>query len=628
VPYFRKISNLIAGCDRMILHNYLKIRPHHQLILIDLLAYTVFLLCAYFVFSSVLTPQYFIFDDLHHEVRAQELSHLSLWKLFFSSETGIPVFFGVLILFSKFFEGEVLITNLKALNLVLHFLNAVFVYQISVVLHEKLNLTSKSSPQAIRISSLLLTCLFVIHPLQVESLAWISSMKGTLACTFVLIAVWLKLSSYKGRLLSRIIIHLLILIFYTLSLWSKPSLIALPVIFFLLDWRLLGQSLKTSILNNSFLLIAAIPVGYFHIWTFTPWIFSLVVNRITNPFPHLQWGWLIPIISLIAASCISILIYKKINRKKDFFLYGSVITALILVIAYWPFFVTLLAKTNGSIVVFSYTLFKIIYPAQLGFDHGLNLDFLMLHYGVIKQVLAVIFASALLIYFRSKRITLSIIILYLLALPYLGFFMYEFGYISFFADRFAYPILAALCILLTYPLSKVFLRYPLATFAFIFALSAFSVQKSNKQIEHWASSEAFLKHSLEINPTSVATRLAMASLYELNELPEVSIFYYNEAVALSAHNSETYLSLLYLLLRMQRYDDVLKTVENIGVLTPVVDREVFPILARTYANIGDLDRAEFFTRITLMHMPWHEFSQNMIEFIEQMRLIMNDDNEK
>jgi tetratricopeptide (TPR) repeat protein len=606
----------------------LKIRPSQQLVLIDFVAYTALILLAYFVFAPSINPQYFIFDDLHHDARANELADLSWWKLFFSGVTGIPVFFGIYNLLARFYEGEIFVVTLKSLNLILHYLNAVLIYQISTRLIGKVRSAKNYSPNALRFSSLFLASLFVVHPLQVESLVWISSLKGTLALFFVLAALWLNLVERRKHFIHRLLIHFLILVFFALSLWSKPSLIALPFIFALLDWRLFNRTLKASLLSHSYLLIAAIPLGYFHIWTFTPWILSLFLDRVINPFPSLSWGWLIPPSALLVLSCLTVWIYKKFNNKKDFYRYGFIALCLILTLTYLPYFSLFLSKTNGSIVVFVYTFFKILYPVNLGFDYGVNLDFISLHYGIVKQVISVLIFGGLIIYFRSKKTTLSIVILYLIALPYLGFFMYEFGYISFFADRFAYPILAALCIILTYPVCKVLSRFPFAISALFFALCTFSIQKSINQINLWASSESFLQHSLIVNPTSVATRLALASLYELNEAPEISVLYYNEALAISTHNSETYISLLYLLLRMQRYQDVLDTVQKISILTPVVDKEVFPILARTYASLGDVERAEFFSRISLMHIPWDYFSIQLLDVIEQMKNIMKDNHEE
>lgn len=601
----------------------LKSRLGHQSYLIDLLAYTLILITVYFVYVPSITPQYFVFDDLHHEERVQQLMDLGFWKLFFSKETGIPVFFGTLILFYQFFEDEFIITNLKALNLILHYINAVVLYQVSIIFVTKIKPEVQENLSLIRFSCLFLAILFVVHPIQVESVVWVSSMKGTMALTFILLACWLKLQPLASHSSIRLLQSVSILILFTLSLWSKPILITLPLLFAFYDWQVKKIQWRQALLKNSYLLIAALPIAYFHIWTFTPWIIQLFFQRLINPFPQLQWGWMIPPMALILLGGLGYFAYKKIPLRLLAMAFLAAIG-----MTYFPQTMALLEKLNGSIVVFVFTFYKIIFPSQLGFDYGINPEFLNLNYGWIKQLLTVAITAALLWFFRKRKITIGLFLLFLVALPYLGFFMYEFAYISFFADRFAYPVLAMLGLLLAYPLYRLFLRYKLATLALFIALSALCIDKTSKQIEYWASSEAFLKHSLQINPNSLASRLAMASLFELNGLPEISLRYHNEALALSSKNPETYLSLLYLLFRMERYEEIIKTFELIGVLTSSIDKEVFPILARTYALLGNIDQAEFYTRLSLLYIPWHQSSQDMLKFIEGLREAMNAANEK
>ncbi|MBN1364327.1 MAG: tetratricopeptide repeat protein [Syntrophaceae bacterium] len=83
---------------------------------------------------------------------------------------------------------------------------------------------------------------FAIHPLHVESVAWISERKDVLSAFFWM----LTLSSYvhyvEKPLLKR---YLLVLFFFMLALMSKPMVVTLPLIFILLDyWPLKRFKLK------------------------------------------------------------------------------------------------------------------------------------------------------------------------------------------------------------------------------------------------------------------------------------------------------------------------------------------------------------------------------------------------
>jgi tetratricopeptide (TPR) repeat protein len=72
-----------------------------------------------------------------------------------------------------------------------------------------------------------------VHPLHVESVAWITERKDVLCLLFWLLSLW----SYAGYVrrpgIGR---YLAVLVFYLLGLMSKPMLVTLPCVLLLLDW--------------------------------------------------------------------------------------------------------------------------------------------------------------------------------------------------------------------------------------------------------------------------------------------------------------------------------------------------------------------------------------------------------
>ena len=84
--------------------------------------------------------------------------------------------------------------------------------------------------------SLLLAILFAVHPLGVDTVAWISERKNLLATLFML----LSLFAYSNYAVSRKVrSYLLALILFGAGLLSKPSIITLPCVLLLLDiWPL------------------------------------------------------------------------------------------------------------------------------------------------------------------------------------------------------------------------------------------------------------------------------------------------------------------------------------------------------------------------------------------------------
>ncbi|MCA9037776.1 MAG: tetratricopeptide repeat protein [Planctomycetaceae bacterium] len=82
---------------------------------------------------------------------------------------------------------------------------------------------------------------FAIHPLHVESVAWVAERKDVLSVFFGLLSIELHLQFVGAR---RIHWHLASLIAYSLSLASKQMLVTLPCVLLLMDVWPLGRSLR------------------------------------------------------------------------------------------------------------------------------------------------------------------------------------------------------------------------------------------------------------------------------------------------------------------------------------------------------------------------------------------------
>ena len=84
--------------------------------------------------------------------------------------------------------------------------------------------------------SALVAALFAVHPLHVESVAWVAERKDVLSTFFGLLAVW---AYFKYTRESSVRYYLLMLCLFGLGLMAKPMLVSLPCILLLLDiWPL------------------------------------------------------------------------------------------------------------------------------------------------------------------------------------------------------------------------------------------------------------------------------------------------------------------------------------------------------------------------------------------------------
>src|SRR5207245_10154001 len=93
----------------------------------------------------------------------------------------------------------------------------------------------------------LIALLFALHPLNVESVVWISERKGVLSTFFFCLLLFSYASNAKRP--SRIS-YCSALIFFVLGLLAKPMLVTVPVLLLLLDYWPLGRIQPTLIFQQ------------------------------------------------------------------------------------------------------------------------------------------------------------------------------------------------------------------------------------------------------------------------------------------------------------------------------------------------------------------------------------------
>lgn len=155
-------------------------------------------------------------------------------------------------------------------NILLHAVNAALVVFVAdglfrVVFAER-DVLSRGYPWILLLASLL----FALHPLRVESVAWISGRKDVLSGMFILGTIlfylrYVEMSRWGGKK-QRLRGYLLFFILYLLSLMAKPVAVVIPAMLLVLDWYPLGRLRKgeiTPILAEKLpLVIAAFGVSF------------------------------------------------------------------------------------------------------------------------------------------------------------------------------------------------------------------------------------------------------------------------------------------------------------------------------------------------------------------------------
>lgn len=124
--------------------------------------------------------------------------------------------------------------QLFGLNSLGHHLTSTLLHVINVVV---LFLLLRNATGCIWRSSLV-AGLFAIHPLNVESVAWVAERKSLLCTLFMLLAIW---AYYRYARKPSLIRYSNIVLWFALALMAKPMALTLPVLFLLLDYWPLGR---------------------------------------------------------------------------------------------------------------------------------------------------------------------------------------------------------------------------------------------------------------------------------------------------------------------------------------------------------------------------------------------------
>jgi tetratricopeptide (TPR) repeat protein len=130
--------------------------------------------------------------------------------------------------------------------------------------------------------SLLVAAVFAVHPLRVESVAWVSERKDVLSGVFFMLTLWAYARYARGNG-SPLFWYIMVVVLFALGLMCKPTLVTVPFVLLLLDYWPLGRSKP-----------------------------SASYGRRTTRY---TWPWLVveklPLFALSAASCLATLLAQK-----------------------------------------------------------------------------------------------------------------------------------------------------------------------------------------------------------------------------------------------------------------------------------------------------------------------------
>jgi protein O-mannosyl-transferase len=136
-----------------------------------------------------------------------------------------------------------------------HFVNVLLHSVGAILLFLALNQMAGDGAQRRNLwASAFVAAVFAVHPLRVESVAWISERKDVLSGVFFMLTLLAYFRYSKKPSFGRLIV---VLVVFACGLMSKPMLVTVPIILFLLDYWPLGRFSRA---NLTTLVIEKIPL--------------------------------------------------------------------------------------------------------------------------------------------------------------------------------------------------------------------------------------------------------------------------------------------------------------------------------------------------------------------------------
>lgn len=387
------------------------------------------------------------------------------------------------------------------INVLIHMVNSVLLLRILKRMTGKLWLSS------------VVAALFAVHPLNIESVAWISERKNLLCTLFGLLTLGAYVRYIEGPGVKN---YLLVFLLFLLSLIAKPMLVTLPFLLLLLDcWPLDRFRDKQPDKNK-------------------------MAHQVTMSQIFLLAKEKIPLFALSGASCIvTFLVQQSSGAVKPLETYP------------------LLLRIENSLISYFRYIIKTVWPFDLA-----------VIYPYPKSIPAWKITGSLLVFFV---ITVWVIRRFrrhaYLAVGwfwYLGTLVPVIGLVQVgpqaMADRYAYIPVIGLFIALTWGGSQLFMKLRIRheiPAVVSGALFLFMTIVSCQQVRHWKDSIRLFQHAVDVTASNpIAHQNLALALAAVNRLDE-AVVHFNEALRVEPSVPTAHNNLGTVLLKQGKHDEAM-----------------------------------------------------------------------
>jgi tetratricopeptide (TPR) repeat protein len=413
-------------------------------------------------------------------------------------------------------------------SLLAHLVNVLLVFGILRLLLRRVNAPITNSPWPAALGALL----FAIHPVQVESVAWVSELRGLLAGFFTLLALLLYLRGSElsidasGRRAAPLVASIAAAVLMALGILCKPSAVTMPLIALALDLWALRRPWRRCLLHALPTLLVGIA-------------FAIVTRHIQ---PQAK-GVVYP-------------------------LWGR------------PFIV-------GDSLAFY--LAKLLIPRDLGIIYGRTPEYVMAHWwGFATWLVPAAIGVFLWVRRRTSPWLLAAAGVSIAALlPVLGFLPFLFQHFSTVADRYLYLAMIGPAYAAARLLARHWGSRPAAVACAV--LAALGVV-STLQVRTWDNTVTLQTQALAVNPHIVEYYGLLAAVLEDQGKPDEAVEMYRAGVRNNPGDKDALFSLASCLMRLDKAAEAVPVFQRIVTLFPNEEQAHFG-LASTLFRLGRRDEA-------------------------------------
>ncbi len=338
--------------------------------------------------------------------------------------------------------------------------------------------------------------LFALHPLHVESVAWVAERKDVLSTFFWMLTLWSYACYVEHRSLK---MYLTVLLFFILGLMSKPMVVTLPFVLILLDYWPLNRFGRRA--TNPPIFQASNPSIYLIIEKIPFFVFAAVSSIITY---------------LVQQNC------GAVNALDDWPLYVRITSAFVAYIGYigkmiWPFHLAIFYPHPGALPMFQ------------------------------AAVACVLLLSISVVAVRTAKLYPYCVVGWLW---YLGTLVPVIGLVKVgsqaMADRYTYIPIIGLFIIIAWGVPDLVARFRyskvgLAITAAIFILSLMVVAWF--QAQHWQDSIALFKHAIQVTEHNDLAHFNLGNALMAKGKIDEAVDHYYKAIYIKPDDPLTYTNL-------------------------------------------------------------------------------------